>query len=173
MPIRSVGLLQARVPICLSGRSCKAATPRSTPSRNSFIADGSCNCSPVLITIADDCLPRNQIPNHEIAFNIHNPQPGSPRPRRLRLPSRLQIESASPTHHPQQSSSLREALPILASDNSPGTMRMLFPGRASTVRQVGALSDFDNISVRIADVAARLAVLGDRLRDELRSSTFP
>jgi hypothetical protein len=118
MPIRSVGLLQARVPICLSGRSCKAATPRSTPSRNSFIADGSCNCSPVLITIADDCLPRNQIPNHEIAFNIHNPQPGSPRPRRLRLPSRLQIESASPTHHPQQSSSLREALPILASDNS-------------------------------------------------------
>jgi hypothetical protein len=58
-------------------------------------------------------------------------------------------------------------------DNSPGTMRMLFPGRGSTVREVGALSDLDNISVRIADVAARLAVLGDRLRDELRSSTFP
>jgi len=38
---------------------------------------------------------------------------------------------------------------------------MLFPGRASTVREVGALSDLDNISVRIADVAARLAVLGD------------
>src|ERR1700733_13637553 len=58
-------------------------------------------------------------------------------------------------------------------DNSPGTMRMLFPGRSSTVRQVGALSDLDNISVRIADVAARLAVLGNRLRDELGSSTFP
>ena len=54
-----------------------------------------------------------------------------------------------------------------------GTMRMLFPGRASAVREVGALSDLDNISVRIADVAARLAVFGDRLRDELRSSTFP
>src|SRR6202049_653438 len=50
---------------------------------------------------------------------------------------------------------------------------MLFPARASTVREVGALSDLDDISVRIADVAARLAVLGDRLRDELRSSTFP
>jgi hypothetical protein len=47
------------------------------------------------------------------------------------------------------------------------------PGRALTVCEVCALSDLDNISVRIADVAARLAVLGDRLRDELRSSTFP
>src|SRR5260221_398338 len=36
-----------------------------------------------------------------------------------------------------------------------------------TVRDVGALSDFDNVTVRIADVAAYLAVLGDRLRDEL------
>src|SRR5579862_4066856 len=54
----------------------------------------------------------------------------------------------------------------------PGTMRKLFPRRASTVREVGALSDLDNISVRVADVAARLAVLGDRLCDELRSSTF-
>jgi len=43
----------------------------------------------------------------------------------------------------------------------------------SAVRKVGALSDLDNISVRIADVAARLAVLGDRLRDEFRSSSFP
>jgi hypothetical protein len=47
------------------------------------------------------------------------------------------------------------------------------PSRASTVCEVCALSDLDNISVRIADVAARLAVLGDRLRDELRSSTLP
>ena len=46
-------------------------------------------------------------------------------------------------------------------------------GRALTVSKVGALSDLDNITVRIADVAADLAVLGDRLRDELRSSTFP
>ena len=42
-----------------------------------------------------------------------------------------------------------------------------------TVLEVRALSDLDNISVRIADIAARLAVLGDRLRDELRSATFP
>ena len=47
------------------------------------------------------------------------------------------------------------------------------PGQALTVREGSALSDLDNITVRIADVAARLAVLGDRLRDELRSSTFP
>src|SRR3984957_9937082 len=45
--------------------------------------------------------------------------------------------------------------------------------RASTVCEVCALSDLNNISVRIADVAARLAVFGDRFRDELRSSTFP
>jgi hypothetical protein len=47
------------------------------------------------------------------------------------------------------------------------------PGRASTVRLVGALSDLDDITVRIADVAADLAVLGDWRRDELRSSTLP
>src|ERR1700724_853725 len=50
---------------------------------------------------------------------------------------------------------------------------MLFAGRALTVCEVCALPDLDNVTVRIADVAARLAVLGDRLRDELRSSTFP
>src|SRR5580692_344216 len=48
-----------------------------------------------------------------------------------------------------------------------------FPPRASTVFEPGALSDFDNVTVRIPDVAARLAVLGNRLGDELRSSAFP
>ena len=43
----------------------------------------------------------------------------------------------------------------------------------STGSKVGALSDLDDIAVRIADVAADLAVLGDRLRDELGSPTFP
>ena len=52
-------------------------------------------------------------------------------------------------------------------------MRLLFRGRASPVLKVGALCDLDNVSVRIADVAANLAVLGDRRRDELRSPTFP
>src|ERR1700689_802341 len=47
------------------------------------------------------------------------------------------------------------------------------PGRALTVSKVGALSDFDDIAVRIADVAAYLAVLGYGRRDELGSSTFP
>jgi hypothetical protein len=58
-------------------------------------------------------------------------------------------------------------------DNSPGTVRMLFPGRELTVGEGSALSDLDNVTVRIADVAANLAVLGDRFSDELGSSTFP
>src|SRR5215469_7859562 len=36
-----------------------------------------------------------------------------------------------------------------------------------------ALPNFYNIAIRIANVAARLAVLGLRLRDELGSSTLP
>jgi hypothetical protein len=36
-----------------------------------------------------------------------------------------------------------------------------------------ALSDFYNIAVRIADVAARLAVLGLRLRDKFGSPALP
>jgi hypothetical protein len=63
--------------------------------------------------------------------------------------------------------------PVRIADDSLGDYENAFPGLASTVLEVSALSDLDNISVRIADVAARLAVLGDRLRDELRSSTFP
>ena len=46
-------------------------------------------------------------------------------------------------------------------------------GRELSVSKVCALSDLDNISIRVADVAARLAVLWDRRRDELRSSTRP
>jgi hypothetical protein len=42
-----------------------------------------------------------------------------------------------------------------------------------TVGDSRALSDLDDIAVRIADIAADLAILWDRLRDELRSSTFP
>ena len=60
---------------------------------------------------------------------------------------------------------MREAFRIRRS--RPGPRRWL------TVREVGALSDLDNITVRIADIAANLAVLGYRLRDELGSSTFP
>jgi len=47
------------------------------------------------------------------------------------------------------------------------------PGRASALREVGALSDLDNVAVRIADAAANLAVLFLRLRYELGSSIFP
>ena len=46
-------------------------------------------------------------------------------------------------------------------------------GQALTLSEVGALSDLDNVTVRIAHVAADLAVLGDRLRDELGSPAFP
>src|SRR6202046_5689351 len=48
-----------------------------------------------------------------------------------------------------------------------------FPGRASTVLEPGALSDFDDVTIRIADVAANLAIFGNRRREELGSSTFP
>ena len=44
---------------------------------------------------------------------------------------------------------------------------------ALTVREIGTLSDLDNVTVRITDVTAYLAVLGNRLRNELGSSTFP
>ena len=96
MPIRSLGLLQARVPIYVSARSCKPAKPRSTPFANSFFTDGSCNSSPVLINIADDHLHLNQLPNPETAFNIHTSQADHrDRGKRLRLPSCLLIETAS------------------------------------------------------------------------------
>ena len=45
--------------------------------------------------------------------------------------------------------------------------------RTLTVREIGALPDLDNIAVRIADVATNLAILGDRLGEELGSATFP
>jgi len=46
-------------------------------------------------------------------------------------------------------------------------------GRALSVREVGALSDFNDVAVRIADVAANLAVLGYGRRDELGSPALP
>ena len=52
-------------------------------------------------------------------------------------------------------------------------MDAIFQRCGLTVGELGALPDLDNVSVRIPDVAARLAVLGDRLRDELGSSAFP
>lgn len=45
--------------------------------------------------------------------------------------------------------------------------------RASTVRKIRALSNLDDVAVKIADVTPNLAVLGDWLRNELGSSTFP
>src|SRR5579859_6312453 len=45
--------------------------------------------------------------------------------------------------------------------------------RALTVLEGCALSDLDNVTVRIADVAANLAVLGNRRREELGSPAFP
>src|ERR1700677_1072995 len=47
------------------------------------------------------------------------------------------------------------------------------PGRASTVDLIGALPDLDDITVRIADVAAYLAVFRNRRRDELAPPTLP
>jgi hypothetical protein len=50
---------------------------------------------------------------------------------------------------------------------------MLFPGRELTVGEGCALSNLDNVTIGIPDVAANLAILGYRLGDELGSSTFP
>src|SRR4051794_14280764 len=50
---------------------------------------------------------------------------------------------------------------------------MELSGRVLAVGQVSALSYFDNVTIRVANVAARLAVLWDRLGDELGSPAFP
>ncbi len=42
-----------------------------------------------------------------------------------------------------------------------------------TVDLIGALPNLDDVTVRIAHVAANLAVLGDWFGDELRSPAFP
>jgi hypothetical protein len=87
-----------------------------------LIEDGVCNCSTVSITVGDDDRPQNHLPNHETAFNIHNPSlDHRDRGKRLRLPSHLQIESVSPKVIPNNQSSVCEALPILASGDSPAT----------------------------------------------------
>src|SRR6202161_3366317 len=46
-------------------------------------------------------------------------------------------------------------------------------GRALTILEGGALSHLDKITVRVANVAAPFAILLQRLRDELGSSTSP
>ena len=48
-----------------------------------------------------------------------------------------------------------------------------YPRQALTVSEGGALSNLNDVTVRIADVAANLAVLGYRLRYELGASTLP
>jgi hypothetical protein len=59
----------------------------------------------------------------------------------------------------------------------PHERQMIYPIGASDRSTVSearlALPHFDNVTVWIADVAASLAILRDRLGDELRSSTFP
>ena len=47
------------------------------------------------------------------------------------------------------------------------------PCGALTVFERGALSDLDNITVRVADVASDLAVLGDRFSEKFGSPAFP
>ena len=44
--------------------------------------------------------------------------------------------------------------------------------QALTVYLIGALADFDDVAVGVADVAADLAVLRDRFSDELGASAF-
>jgi hypothetical protein len=42
-----------------------------------------------------------------------------------------------------------------------------------TVSKVRTLSNLDNITIRIADIAADLAILRDRRRDKLRTPALP
>src|SRR3984893_17302645 len=59
-------------------------------------------------------------------------------------------------------------------DRRTRSLQMLLRVRCLTVSNAGvALPNFYNIAIRIANVAARLAVFGLRLRDELGSSTSP
>jgi hypothetical protein len=78
------------------------------------------------------------------------------------------------TNGEEEEMHLTKVVPFLVEDE---LMRLgatdFSEARALTVRELGALSDLDDITVRIADVAAYLAVLGNRLRNELSSSTFP
>jgi hypothetical protein len=48
---------------------------RSTESPNHSIAEGSCNCSPLAITIGNTGSAKKHLINHQTAFNIHNSLP--------------------------------------------------------------------------------------------------
>ena len=117
-------------------------------------------------------------------------QPG--RPGRLHLPLRLLALRLLSRHRRRHRHALRLRLPpihpprpnlhplTLFSNCHPEHSRGISPlpsssraqprdlsalaSRALTVLQLGALSDLDDVTVRIADVAANLAVLGNRFR---------
>jgi hypothetical protein len=58
--------------------------------------------------------------------------------------------------------------------SSSGKRSSLHPSaRALAVGEISTLPDFDNVTIRIADVASNLAVLGYWLGDEVCSSTLP
>src|ERR1017187_7913753 len=92
-----------------------ASRPPSPPSRNGSIAGCSRNCSLHAIIIGYDGSLKKHLPNHETVFNIHNSQPASPRPRRLRLPSYPQIENASDKVQRLSPKLVSEAFPMLTS----------------------------------------------------------
>jgi hypothetical protein len=113
--------------------------------------------NPIKLGLAD------KLPGDEI-FELHYMV-------RVAVPDRRRLVfrprgSLSPLHLEFDSTTL---LPVTHKRLDPHPIR----GRALTVRKIRTLSDLDDITVRIADVAANLAVFGYRLRDELRSSTSP
>src|ERR1700722_171191 len=55
----------------------------------------------------------------------------------------------------------------------PVTVKMFFGRRALTVLEIGALPDLDDVTVRIANIAPDLAVLGNRRRQKLGAPGFP
>ena len=84
-------------------------TTLNRAAQNGSIAHHSCNRKPLSVAFSEHGSSKKRLDNHQTIFNPHNPKPGSPRSRRLRLPSYPQIENDSPTEsrHPEHSSAGR------------------------------------------------------------------
>src|SRR5579862_3312061 len=94
--------------------------------------------------------------------NLPEPRPQQPSSLRLPAPRRTRRKLKSPWW--SKCRALREG---------PWPIANIHPRRALAVLERRALSDLDDVAIRIADIAANLAVLGNRRREELRSPAFP
>ena len=118
--MRAFGLLHARLRRSARPVSPTTSKPHLFLSPNGSITDSFCKCSP-LSTIINDKYGREMLfANHRTAFHLHN----SHQHHRGRGPCALLLVPKSKAPRPQRthiSACLREALPTLASDNTPVT----------------------------------------------------